>query len=246
MRSEVRPEVRPEVRTQELMASPGRLPSQSPGGLPKAAGARLLDTYAGLARRGEHLFAGVLAGGMPQQWHHYPEDDAVDHGSGFQWFYHAHSPEDRPDTIEHGHVHLFARRKLWSRRVRSARENAFLKLSDDPPAPATTRHLLAIGFDAKGIPINLFTVNSWVTGDLMLSAPTTMAILDRIALDTGHEAVDAVIECVVRLCRDDIREVLEARDRVLSAHRGAGLFRDERFEVLSDVGINLDAKLTRL
>lgn len=46
-----------------------------------------------------------------------------------------------------------------------------------------TRHLLTIGFDTKGVPNSIFTVNSWVTGDLMLSALTTATLLEEMAID---------------------------------------------------------------
>jgi hypothetical protein len=111
----------------------------------QVAGLRLLQTYAGLARRGEHLLGQLFGGELPRQWRHYPEDDAIDLGSGFQWFYHAHSPEDRPGAAEHGHIHLFARRKLWSRRLRSAQEIEFARLADDPAQQLSTRHLIRFG-----------------------------------------------------------------------------------------------------
>lgn len=243
---EVRPEMRAQMRAEELMRRPGRPPQLSRESLSRAAGARLLETYADLARRGEHLFSGLLAGEVPRQWSHYPEDDARDQDNGFQWFYHSHSPQDRPGSAEHGHIHLFARRKLWSRRLRSAHELEFSSLADDPHVPVSTRHLLCIGFDAKGLPITLFTVNSWVTGDLMLSAPTTLNLLDRLALNTGHAEVDAVIVGVVKLCRAEIRSMLEARDRLLMAKRKSGILRDESLEVLSERLIDLDEKLANL
>lgn len=246
MRPEVRPQMCPEMRAQELKQLRGRRPPPFEPAGTKAAGVRLLEIYAALARRGEHLLSGLLDGEPATQWRHYPEDDAIDHGSGFQWFYHAHAAEDRVASAEHGHIHLFAHRKLWSRRLRSAREVAFAGLADDPPALVSTRHLLGIGFDAKGVPISLFTVNSWVTGDLMLSAPTTAALLDRMVLDTGHEEVDAVIESVVKLCRAEIRSVLEDRDRLLMAGRTPGILRDKSLEVLSGRCIDIDAMLANI
>jgi len=242
----MRSEVRAQMRTQELMAHSGRLPQLSRNSLSKAAGARLLETYADLARRGEHLFSELLAGETPTQWSHYPEDDAIDHGSGFQWFYHSHSPEDRPDSSEHGHIHLFAHRKLWFRRLRSARELEFAALAENSHESASTRHLLCISFDAKGIPTSLFTVNSWVTGDLMLSAPTTVAILDRITLETGHKEVDTVVECIVKLYRAEIQDLLHARDARLMGRSKPSVLLDESLEVLSELFIQLDSKLNGL
>ncbi|HEX5394544.1 MAG TPA: hypothetical protein VFW68_14775 [Rhodocyclaceae bacterium] len=211
-----------------------------------AAGARLLEIYGELARQEKHLLGKLLNGSAPCQWSHYPEDDAFDPARGFQWFYHSHSPEDRPGAAEHGHVHLFARRKLWSRRLKSARETAFSRLADGDQALANTRHLLCIGFDAKGIPNTLFTVNSWVTGDLMLSAETTADILSRLSLNTGHPEVDGVIECVVRLCQSEIKSLLEARDQRLFGWKFPGVLGDQKLELLSELPIDMDGKLAAL
>lgn len=239
MRSEVHAEVRPE----ELMGKVGGRRLLSRSGVERAAAVRLLATYADLAERGDHLFGRLLAGRMPKQWSHYPEDDAIDQTSGFHWFYHSHSPEDRPGATEHGHIHLFARRKLWSRRLRSSREIEFAKLTGEPAANENTRHLLTIGFDAKGIPTTLFTVNSWVTGDRMLSAELTVELLAGIKLDTGCKAVDAVIKSLVRLYIQEIRQLLEQRDRTLFAWRGNNVLSDEKLELLSEIAINVDTKL---
>jgi hypothetical protein len=208
-----------------------------------SAGQRLLDTYAALAARREHLLAELLQGGVPRQWQHYPEDDAIDRDSGYQWFYHSHSPEDRPEAAEHGHFHLFARRPLWSRRLHSRAERAFSALTGNPGNHVNTRHLLAIGMDAKGLPVSLFTTNSWVTGDLMLSASGTERLLADMRLHTGHAAIDTVLECVVALCRDEIRSVLAARDANLSASVSRSALEDSRLEVLSCQAIALDGKL---
>lgn len=103
--------------------------------------------------------------------------------------------------------------------------------------------MLTIGFDAKGIPRTLFTVNSWVTGDLMLSASNTALLLDQMTLDTGNEDVDTVIECVVKLYKDEIQDLLLRRDSLLYQKRAPGILGDERLEVLSDIAINVDQKL---
>jgi len=106
-----------------------------------------------------------------------------------------------------------------------------------------TRHLLAIGMDAKGIPTSLFTVNSWVTGDLMLSASATERLLANMRLDTGHPHIDAVLECVMALCVDEIRDALAARDATLSRHPVGDILTDQSLEVLSEQAIALDEKL---
>ncbi len=243
MRAKVCTEMCPQVRTQELMGVDRNRRSPPTRRAAQGAGVRLLEIYAGLARRGEHLLGQLLGGELPRQWRHYPDDDAIDHESGFQWFYHSHSPQDRPGAAEHGHIHLFARRKLWSRRLRSAHEIEFASLADDPNRQLSTRHLITIGLDAKGIPISLFTVNSWVTGDLMLSASNTALLLEQMTLDTGNDDVDAVIECVVRLYKDEILDLLGRRDAILYQKRAPGILRNESLEVLSEMALNVDQKL---
>ncbi|PIL38878.1 hypothetical protein CR103_15735 [Massilia psychrophila] len=237
--------MRPQVHTQELtfmtVARPRLL---QPDARLAAARLRLLDTYAGLAERGAHLLGRLLAGQAPQQWAHYPEDDAIDKSSGYQWFYHSHSPEDRHGAVEHGHIHLFARRPLWGRRLQSRPERAFAELCDNPSANSTTRHLLTIGFDPKGLPISLFTVNSWVTGDLMLGGDLSLELLSSMKLDTGHPEIDAVIESVTRLCEPELRELMWRRDDALRSHPAADKLQDEALELLSEVRIDLDAKLS--
>lgn len=236
-------EVRPEMRSQKL--GPPPQPMQFQGVVsrrPEAASQRLIATYAALAERRGHLIAGLLKGQSPQQWKHYPADDAIDRASGYQWFYHSHAPDDRSGTTEHGHIHLFARRPLWSRRLQSGAEKAFARLTGNPTKHVETRHLLSVGMSAKGVPESVFTVNSWVTGDLMLSAPTTSRLLREMKLNTGHPAVDTVLECVVLLCSDEIEQVLIRRDQALSSHRKP--LADKSLEVLSEAAIDLDSKLS--
>jgi len=203
----------------------------------------LVDTYTALAARGEHLLHNLLEGQVPHQWQHYPEDDAIDRDRGYQWFYHSHSPEDRPDATEHGHFHLFARRSLWSRRLQSKAERDFAALTGHPDHHVATRHLLTIGMDPKGLPISLFTVNSWVTGDLMLSAAGTERILTDMRLRTSHRAIDTVLECVIALCLDEIRALLAERDATLSDKDKRTVLADTQLEVLSFRDISLDEKL---
>lgn len=212
----------------------------------RSAGLRLLQTYADLSDTKGHLLDEVLGAAVPLQWAHYPPDDAIDLSSGFQWFYHSHSPEDRPVGSEHGHIHLFARRPLWSRRLQSCSEIEFRRICGSENTQTHTRHLLAIGLNAKGLPISLFTVNSWVTGDQMLSTKLTMQLLASIQLKTGHPRVDAVIESVVHLCLPEVESVLQKRDAKLASFTGANKLQDLGLELLSELPIDLDEKLKRL
>lgn len=207
------------------------------------AGQRLLAVYTDLAWRGEHLLTQLLADKIPKQWAHYPENDAIDHQRAYQWFYHSHSPEDRPAASEHGHIHLFARKPLWSRRLRAKSERAFAELCGNPSLKPTTRHLLTIGFNAKGLPISLFTVNSWVTGDLMLSHTSTLGLLTSMQLNTDYPEIDIVIQSIVQLCVPELQILMQQRDLALQQHQGSYKLADETLELLSEMSIDLDEKL---
>lgn len=212
----------------------------------RSAGLRLLQIYSELAKSKQHLLDSLLADHLPQQWEHYPNDDAIDTSNGFQWFYHSHSPEDRPVGAEHGHIHLFARRPLWSRRLKSCAEAEFEKICAMHKTETQSRHLLGIGLSAKGIPISLFTVNSWVTGDLMLSSKLTIQLLRSIRLNTGHLNIDSVLESVIHLCLNDIHTLMIQRDISLSSYPGTNVLENEKLELLSYLPINLDEKLNFL
>jgi hypothetical protein len=209
------------------------------------AASDLLGVYTGLAERQAHLLGDLLAGAPPLQWERLPADDAVDAADRYQWFYHAHAPEDRPAGPEHGHIHLFARRALWECLPVTRDERAFRERCGNPGSDAGTRHLIAIGIDPKGLPISLFTVNSWVTGDLMLGADATVQVLAEIELDTGHPDIDRMIVALAHLCAEDIRLLLAQRDSTIQTCHPSDVLEDRTIEVLSAVAIDLDERIAR-
>ena len=210
----------------------------------EAAATRLLSCYGALAQRHEHLLYEVTAGTKTMQWEHWPADDAVDEGSGYQWFYHSHAPEDRQAGAakEHGHFHLFARADAWTALPSSLAEADTLRLLAGSEISVSTRHLLCISLDAKGVPFELFTVNSWVTGDSMLDAASTEWLLAKLKLSTGHGTIDAVLESLITLCAPQLHALLASRDTALQARAvvdNETLF-DRSLEVLSSYRIDLD------
>ena len=64
VRRKMHSKVHGQVCSQELMKA-DRISSASGGGRERAAALCLLETYAGLAQRGAHLFGGLLGGQMP-------------------------------------------------------------------------------------------------------------------------------------------------------------------------------------
>ena len=228
---EMRVQLRGQVRSQEL----------TPAARARAA-RQLLNVYAGLASREEHLLRGLLANGPPAQWERLPRDDAVDRAGMFQWFYHCHAPEDRPGTAEHGHFHLFAKRALWEPRAGEPDEIEFAKLAGAAPEDSGTRHLFGVSLDPKGVPSSLFAVDSSATGDAMMSVGGTLRALRAMKLDTGFPEIDRVLESVVALCDEDLRELLERRDEALRAS-GPGAGAEPGSDVLSETPIDLDRRL---
>ena len=210
-----------------------------------AAASDLLAIYAGLAERRVHLLGDLLTGAPPLPWQRLPADDAVDTAGRYQWFYHSHATEERPAGAEHGHFHLFARRMLWESLPATADERTFRKLCGNPRRNPCARHLIAIGISPKGLPISLFTVNSWVTGDLMLGADATAQLLAKIELDTGYPDIDRMIVSLAHLCGADIRLLLAQRDEVLKTRNPGEVLKDRTLEVLSVAAIDLDERVAR-
>lgn len=232
----MRRQVQAEVRTSQVSRAIPRRRSgphrPTPSGGTRSAALRALhQCYVELADSGRHLLQELLTDGPPVQWQHYPADDAFDAAGMYQWFYHSHSPEDRPGAVEHGHFHLFARTEALGEAPTSARERQFLARFGATPSPAGTRHLISMGLTPKGVPCSLFTVNSWVTGDQMLSAQTTLELLQSLRLDTGHRAIDRVIVAVMRLNDHALPALLRRRDATLLRHR------DESTDVFSDLTV---------
>lgn len=166
---------------------------------------------------------------------HYPNDDVINRASGSQYFHHCH----RPEADEHGHLHLFARADAAGR-WRGARRGG------------TLTHLVALGLDARGLPLNFFTVNQWVTDDPWFDAARTLALLGRfhIAPRGPWAAGDRWLNAFVALYRPAIARALALRDArvaALTARRPwSKVAIDRRVEVRSSVRVDWAADLRSL
>lgn len=151
-------------------------------------------------------------------WDHYPQGDVLDPASGAQWFYHCHPAEEgahRPDhPAEHGHFHLFLR-----------------PLGDQGPV----HHLIALGMDAHGRLIRLFTVNHWVVGGDWLGAEDSIALLARfdVQMPKPNYLVNRWLTAVVGAYDAQIADLIRARDARL-AGLGEAVFEDREIEVTSE------------
>ena len=101
------------------------------------------------------------------QMDHYPKGDVYDPETHSQYYYHAHDPSVGTRQQEHGHFHIFLRRKGMPNAIQPLdipKEWEDTNNSDD------LSHLIAISMNKEGYPIRLFTVNRWVTGEKWYAA----------------------------------------------------------------------------
>jgi len=149
-------------------------------------------------------------------WEHYPQGDVFDPASGAQWFYHCHPA---PEGGEHGHFHCFLR-------------------PDGREGPI--HHLVAIGVDAYGRLLRLFTVNQWVAGDDWLDAEATIALLPRFDVQMPRPSylVNRWLTGTLAAHEEEIAGLIRKRDAVLAAHDEASRAnprQDRALEVTSEL-----------
>lgn len=176
-----------------------------------------------LCKSGDTVLLEVLRGvENVTVWQHYPVGDVFDPESGAQWYYHAH---DHPGTDgEHGHFHCFIRPE--------GREGP-------------VHHLIALGVDAHGRLLRLFTVNQWVVGDEWLEAEGTVALLPRFDMQLGRPSylVNRWLTALIRLYGEEIATLIRTRDKTIAAHTGSGTLeaarQDRALEVTSGLAVNL-------
>lgn len=159
------------------------------------------------------LFRGVDA---IEAWSHYPSGDVYDPASQSQWYYHCHPAEEGAD--EHGHFHCFLR-------------------PEGPDGPI--HHLLAVGVDASGKLLRLFTVNHWVVDDDWVDGATLRPLLSRFDMQMPAPSylVNRWLTAIFVAYEAEILDLIEARDRVLAAHvppEGVEAREDRGLEVLSE------------
>ncbi|WP_417310631.1 DUF6969 family protein [Devosia sp.] len=167
-----------------------------------------------LAKGGLSVLSETLAGVTSlSAFAHYPEGDVYDPASQAQWYYHCHPAEE--GVAEHGHFHCFVR-------------------PEGPNGPI--HHLVAVGVDAEGRLLRLFTVNQWVVGDDWLDAGELAPLLTRfdMQMPRPNYLVNRWLTAVLVAYEAEITELIHARDRALAAHGGADVRDDRALEVLSE------------
>jgi hypothetical protein len=201
-----------------------------------------LESFSRATHRHGSVIQSWVGGASVVALEHYPDGGVVDRRRGSQFFYHCH----RAGDAEHGHLHLFWHATRSGRR-RHLGPQAVTGVSDwKRSAPS---HLVAIGMDARGLPVSIFSVNHWVTDGHWFDAGTTLAMLRRFELRIEGEHADscAWLTAFVRLYEPVIARVLRARDRVLlnrPDHQAA--LDDRRIEVVSAAQLDWSDDLCRL
>lgn len=211
-----------------------RLPIDTLAGddLPRARqeAARCVSLFQQVVARHGSLVQAFVRGASVTAHEHYPPGDVIDARSGFQCFYHSH----RAGSLEHGHLHLFQRAAANAR--------------DDAPG-----HLIAIGLDARGLPVSMFCVNHWVTGGAWRDARASVAALDAARFDgaRGHALAGRWLNSFLRLYQPVATSLLLRRDALLRQRRDLGaswpqVKRDRTLEVISRSRIDWLRDMQRL
>lgn len=187
-----------------------------------------------------------------KEWDHLPEDDVHDHQSHSQYYYHTHSKLDDPGYMhntEHGHFHTFLRAKGMPKDIKPApldlRTNS--KAETDPVS-----HIVGIGMDGYGRPINLFTTNRWVTKETWYKARDVIRLLDLYEIDHAWPSwpVNLWVTNMLRLFRPQIENLLMDRDRRIDEwrmqHPDRDVFEDRDLEVVSSSSIDTEDQITAI
>ena len=152
-------------------------------------------------------------------WEHYPPGDVFDPASNAQWFYHCHPATE--GSAEHGHFHCFLR-------------------PEGPDGPI--HHLIAIGVDADGRLLRLFTVNQWVVGDDWADADQTVALIERFDMQMPSPSylVNRWLTAIFVAYGSEIAALIHARDKLLADHvppDGTATREDRALEVTSELAV---------
>ncbi|HYM31191.1 MAG TPA: hypothetical protein VEU47_07835 [Candidatus Cybelea sp.] len=163
-----------------------------------------------LGKTGANVVSEMLRGqGTFYEWNHYPEGDVFDEETHAQFYYHAH----RGPQAEHGHFHTFLRAGGMPKGVRPLPGQS----GDAPRGTEALSHLVAISMDPFGVPIGLFAVNRWVTGETWYAARDVLRMLDSFEIDHAYPSwpVNRWLGAMLRLFAPQVEALVRQRDDVV-------------------------------
>jgi hypothetical protein len=195
----------------------------------------LIDCLQDFADRGQvPLAAAVESTETPCLWQHYQGSAATplgDRPQALHYYYHSHAVTGA-SLHEHGHYHLFAQLG-----------------ADEDDTPRYT-HIVAIGVDARGLPLRLFTTNRWVTGETWLAAERVIELAERIAADEEpcNDPSERWLRAQLGIFAPQIAALLQHRDQRIEVRRESGtrpgVLEDRRMHVLSQCRVSVEHQLT--
>lgn len=207
----------------------------------------VIETITQMAQEQRPLMLRVLPeDGEPKFWKHYPPKDARDSRTKSRWYYHVHAPGSR-DEGEHGHFHLFLHR---TQLPAGLEPKVWPPQGEDCKAHVT--HLIGLSIDTLGIPRAWFTVNRFVTNEFLYPADVMIEHLPDFNVDKTKQdqLVNRFVTAMVALYREEIAELLRERDArhadLVAEFGDRGYEKESGVEVLSQIAIDLDAKISCL
>ena len=207
------------------------------------AGREAVEIFRVLAKTGDNVVGEILRGyDSFYEWDHYPKGDVYDRETHSQYYYHAHTPEQR-FANEHGHFHTFLRPKGMPPGLTPADVPGRPKKSDPNDELS---HLIAIAMTAAGFPLRLFSVNRWVTGETWYRAEDVCELLDYYEIGHARPSwpTNRWISAMIRLFRPQIVALLAARDRAVAdwegRHPGVDVFEDRDLEITSWTEVSVE------
>jgi hypothetical protein len=211
----------------------------------REAGEFVRECYRILAKTEDNIVGELLKGEETFfEWNHYPDGDVYDQQTHSQFYYHAHSADERPG--EHGHFHTFLRPDGMPPDVHPAPVPDYEPPEDPDDALS---HIIAISMDRKGFPIKLFTTNRWVTGEVWYTAEHVCRLLYLFNIDHAQPSwpVNIWVTNMLVLFRPQIKSLIHARDRVVSqwqqAHPDENVYEDRALELTTEMAVDADAQL---
>ena len=171
---------------------------------------------------------------------HYPKGDRIDHSTGSQYFYHCH--RENYESNEQGHFHCFMRYKYIPKRIKPTALPDWDKYIDNPMT-----HIVAIGMNRFGQPIRLFTVNRWVTSEILYDAVHTSYFLKRYKMtlidDPYWQVLDKWVEGMLHLFSPQILWLHQERENrvqeLQSLNPESNPYSDYDLEELSEIPIDM-------
>ncbi|OGO94089.1 MAG: hypothetical protein A3F41_04885 [Coxiella sp. RIFCSPHIGHO2_12_FULL_44_14] len=168
------------------------------------------------------------------QWNHYPKGDVYDRDTHSQYYYHAH-PENQHRWEEHGHFHVFMRRKgipetIQPKPLLPHQQNGKIE---------ELCHLCGISMDKFGKPLRLFTTNRWVTGETWYTATDMCQLIPRFAITHAWPSwpTNIWLTQIVRNYQEAIEKLLHRRDKVIDdwqhQHPNDNVFEARELEITS-------------